>query len=184
MRHIGNFLSVHRVRPGEETAANSDDYDADTALDLSVEGFRQALEPPAQQIAAGTKRKLTSEELTSAACEPASATWASSEDTLTDSSNPFAHSDAKQPLKTARQKRPKLAGHVATNEPGAAPNVNVVQASNRTEKVRAWRAELAQRQAPRQEESTGEAENLNCRALAEPLRWGLHGARGRGSRKY
>ena len=32
MRHVGNFLSVHRVRPSED----SDDDDADTALALSV----------------------------------------------------------------------------------------------------------------------------------------------------
>ena len=79
MRHVGNFLSVHRVRPSEEAAENSDDDDADTALDLTAEHFRQALEPPARELAAGTKRKLASEELTVAACERAIATWASAE---------------------------------------------------------------------------------------------------------
>ena len=96
MRHVRDFLSVHRVRLSEEAAENSDDDDADTALDLSVEHFRRALEPPAREIAAGTKRKLASEELTVAACERANATWASSEGTPTDSTNPFARSDAKR----------------------------------------------------------------------------------------
>ena len=108
MRHVGNFLSVHRVRPSEEALENSDNNDADTALDLSVEDFRQALEPPAREIAAGTKRKLASEDLTVAACKRASAAWASSDGTPTDGRNLFAHSDAKQLLKTARRKHQKL----------------------------------------------------------------------------
>ena len=103
-----NFLAVHRVRPSEEAAGNSDDDDADTVLDLSVEHFREALEPPAREIAAGTKSKLASEELIVAACKRASAAWASSDGTPADGRNPFAHSDAKQLLRTARQKRRRL----------------------------------------------------------------------------
>ena len=190
MRHVGNFLSVHRVRPSKEAAENSDDDDTDTALDLSVEHFWQALQPPVREIPAGTKRRLASEELAVAACERASATWASSEGTPTDSRTPFAHSDAKQLLKTARQKRQKLFGDSRTDQHTTAPNLTVVEASSRAEKVNTWLAEVAQRQDPAgraflnpeqlkfvrtvaalvtEEENTGE------------LRWALHGGPGRES---
>ena len=181
VRHVSNFLAVHRVRPSEEAAGNSDDDDADTVLDLSVENFREALEPPAREIAAGTKSKLASEELTVAACKRASAAWASSDGTPADGRNPFARSDAKQLLKTARQKRRRPPCDSAAGQQARQPSMSVLESSSRAEKVSAWLAGVAQRQDPSgkaflnreqldfvrtvaarvtEEENTGEAENL------------------------
>ena len=47
-RHLGNFLSVYRIRPPAEAQENSDDSDADEALELSLDDLQtalQALEP-------------------------------------------------------------------------------------------------------------------------------------------
>ena len=47
-RHLGNFLSVYRIRPPAEAQENSDDSDADEALELSLgdlQGALQTLEP-------------------------------------------------------------------------------------------------------------------------------------------
>ena len=43
-RHLGNFLSVYRIRPPAEAQENSDDSDADEALELSVDDLPTALQ--------------------------------------------------------------------------------------------------------------------------------------------
>ena len=43
-RHLGNFLSVYRIRPPAEAQENSDDSDADEALELSLDDLQTALQ--------------------------------------------------------------------------------------------------------------------------------------------
>ena len=43
-RHLGNFLSVYRIRPPAEAQENSDDSDVDEALELSLDDLPTALQ--------------------------------------------------------------------------------------------------------------------------------------------
>ena len=43
-RHLGNFLSVYRIRPSAEAQENSDDSDADEALEVSMDNLQIALQ--------------------------------------------------------------------------------------------------------------------------------------------
>ena len=102
-QHVGNFLAVHRVRPSDEAAANSDDENADTVLKLNDASLRKALERPAPEDPPHAKKQgEAQEDLTQAALSQANAIWASALPAAEQDANPYERCSAKALLQAAR----------------------------------------------------------------------------------
>jgi hypothetical protein len=195
-RHVGNFLSVYRVRPSAEADGHSDDDGVDEPLALQPADVGAALRT---QFPAPTKR--TGKALiddrahrVEAAMNTADALWktAPSERVTSDTGTRYCVLDPKAMQQAARKRAD--GGGDTTVENLVESRVTAGAPSAPVNAVRTWIAGLQQEPCNAEQRSfcervgsRVEAELLastcdtDCReALSEPLRWVLHGGPGTG----
>ena len=196
-RHVGNFLSVYRVRPSAEADANSDDDGVDEPFTLCPADVAAALRTqfPAQKAssskAANDDRAIRSESAMNTADQlwqaPARPQRSSGD---SGASTPYSALDLKA-MQQAARKRFNAGPAVASPEPSSV-TVHPCQASAAA--VRTWAAALSH--APCNPEQRAFCELVAARVetelaagasatgsglvASEPLRWVLHGGPGTG----
>ena len=198
-RHVGNFLSVYRVRPNEEEGANSDNSDVDETLNLTSSSAARALQTQLSQQ--HKKRKLHGTEGTDEAISLAEKAWPRLSATSTPTASQNVQVDVKRVVRASRkrsQPAPDFDRACWTARDGSVQQEDFQKA---LPDVDAWLAQLStpnqhtgatrhnERQLAFLQRVATQVKNDLCtehvdetcaRARRPPLRWALHGGPGTG----
>ena len=202
-RHLGNFLSVYRVRPTADAKENSDDDGADEALELSADMLPTALrtQPPAQNEKRKAESKHAQSTVSETGFELADTVWP--QDRAGDEVQPdnnevqpdntgLEQLDPKAVLRATRHAgaRPKHSQRPTATRPAVEAAVTATADQAAAEKAEAWADQLPPDVCnPKQKEFCKVVARRVAAELAmephdvgkeEPLRWVLHGGPGTG----
>ena len=196
-RYVGNFLSVHRVRPAAEADANSDDDDADEPFQLERMQLAEALRtltPAGKNMSSKTVNDDRAHRV-AAALAQADAWWNDSCRAPTPEVNQdalYASLDSAAAVKAARR-RPTQPEAAVDGRTSGAGSVSATMCPTKEPQVHAWANSLGrhgacnaeqqvfcQKVANRVVEELAEARKEHTVITAEPLRWVLHGGPGTG----
>eukprot|EP00438_Fugacium_kawagutii_P033974 Skav228932 [mRNA] locus=scaffold2181:248822:258688:+ [translate_table: standard] len=194
-RYVGNFLSVYRVRPAADNAANSDDDGVDEPLDLQPEQVVDALRTmgPASTKSASKACNDDRASRVTAAMKQADALWNATVPSTVplDAGTGYESLDPVAVQQAAKKPPPERPLPTSTPVPAATV---AGRESPSVDKVRAWTQELrthpqcnAEQRAfcnkvsARVVEEIQEQANPDAMATSStPLRWVLHGGPGTG----
>ena len=138
-RHLGNFLSVYRIRPPAEAQENSDDSDADEALELSVDDLPTALQTSEPNQCQTDKAKQSQAVISATGFQLVDAMWPQQRLNVP----AFEHATGYEDIDI-----PKLRKALRSNNPPHRPNLRQVQA---TQNLAYWmQLRKRPRQRPRQ----------------------------------
>ncbi|CAK9052298.1 unnamed protein product [Durusdinium trenchii] len=204
-RHVGNFLSVYRVRPAAAAAANSDDSGADEPLLVTPSTLPTALTTSFRQTGkqgqAKTGAKVADAALASykAAVAQADAMWQQPSQCRGPGQrqNPYETQDPKEAQRAIKLARAKRNRTVPSSNSEAAVMAGTWQAEahNVARAVDEFLADCRQRQTCNSEQLqflqkvcrrlqaeaiTGQDRGGAAETNTEPLRWALHGGPGTG----
>ena len=196
-RYVGNFLSVYRIRPTNDTAENSDNSDCDDPLTIDKTTIEEALQTLVPHGHAHGQAKEATIDI-DAAMSQAKVSWGTTSHFGVAAPNPYAQADAKVHLRAARQKQEQHGA--ATRPPHGEPGVFFESKQNIAQQIRLWLEDVEAR--PRtaknhcnreqilflrhvaervlQENSTGQDVGATADAGDEPMRWAVHGGPGTG----
>ena len=196
-RYVGNFLSVYRIRPTNDTAENSDNSDCDDPLTIDKTTIEEALQTLVPHGHAHGQAKEATIDI-DAAMSQAKVSWGTTSHFGVAAPNPYAQADAKVHLRAARQKQEQHGA--ATRPPHGEPGVFVECKQNIAQQIRLWLEDVEAR--PRtaknhcngeqiqflrhvaervlHENSTGQDVGATADAGDEPMRWAVHGGPGTG----
>ena len=207
-RHVGNFLSIYRVRPSGVEEGNSDDSDVDEALIVTPATLATALRPTFRQTGArgkpgattlvddpalaGYKRAVAEAD---AIWSPQSSISGASPRRSTTTSTRFnaaSEADIQSALKKIRL-RTKPTTTISVQEPGPAAcqtkmKDTIMQVDDFLQYVQSNSSCNAEQLAflrtvcarVQSEACTGQDRGGDAEACTEPLRWALHGGPGTG----
>ena len=196
-RHLGNFLSVYRIRPPAEAQENSDDSDADEELTLSLDDLQTALQTLEPNQAETNKQSQAV--ISATGFKLADAMWPPLrlDDPCVEQATGYETIDIPKLKQAVRHNNPAEArcptGSGNTENQLIHASAQMAMPGVTPESVEAWAAQLpasdynpeqkkfcrkvAERVAAelRNERRSDEASNND-----EPLRWVLHGGPGTG----
>ena len=195
-RHLGNFLSVYRVRPAADAKENSDDDGADEALELSADLLPTALQtqPPGQNEKRTAATKHAQSAVSATGFELAETAWPQGKPStaLQPDKTGLEQLDPKALLRATKQAgaRPKHSmGHIAAG-PSVEASVRAIADPAAAEKALAWANQLRQDVCNREQKEFCKVVARRVAAELEmepqdfgkedPLRWVLHGGPGTG----
>ena len=200
-RHVGNFLSVYRVRSAGEAEANSDDDDADEPLELKAADLSRALltEAPAQQRRAGKGANDDRATRVEKAMTQIDAVWSNKGKPTwqPEHNSEYSARDSAAAKKASRQKpsqplfadeESNRAGGTATRDAPRATGTDVTEWLAKVETSQQCNPEqyefcrkVAGRVCEEMEtEQTAQGPEGGQAKQTEPLRWVLHGGPGTG----
>ena len=192
--HLGNFLSVYRVRPPADAEENSDDSDVDEALTLAPEDLQTALQTSEPNQA--QKDKQSQAVISATGFELVNATWPQVPSQARPSAQATGYENIDIPaLKKALRRNNPPSGTCAVGQ-GDAEDI-LIDASAQVgtpgpgpAAVKAWAAQLPESLCnPEQKEFCRKVADRVAAELStdesvgdreEPLRWVLHGGPGTG----
>ena len=194
--YIGNFMSVYRVRPAVEGLENSDDEEADAALNLQPGDLEKALRTKLSSHgkSSAPESKGAADELVAAALQTANEVWATdkTQTVLAETTpNTWADVPAEEAIKAAKKKRSKRERSTAKRV-DASPTVAIATSSEQEQKIEEWvrsldtskcnaeQKEFCQRIAARVQTELRQERFEEAAEMSEPLRWALHGGPGTG----
>ena len=197
-RHLGNFLSVYRIRPPAEAQENSDDSDVDEALELSVDDLPIALQTSEPNQT--DKAKQSQAVISATGFQLVDAMWPQQRLNVPAFAHATGYEDIDIPkLKKALRSNNPPQAELTPSPSHAEPRLLDATAETSTptptpETVAAWAAQLPQSACnPEQKKFCGiVAERVAAELRAErhpddafgkdddPLRWALHGGPGTG----
>ena len=201
-QHVGNFISVYRVRPSEpEDAANSDDAasDADVQLEASdvQDLFGQSAAGGVGEFA-GDVQTSRRQDLFHSACDDANKTWGAADlATQATADLPCLEYDLDAARRDAKRspKKGEARARVEASVAQRAEHVESMEATRVEAVVCRWLEDVSQRcnaeqhgflkmvaQRVLQEEASTALHGEPIATDAEPLRWVLHGGPGAGKK--
>ena len=198
-QHVGNFLSVYRVRPNEGEGANSDNSDVDEALDLTASDAARALQTQVPR----QHKNQPSPDGADEAMDLADKAWPRTPATTAPTKSQHVPVDVKRALRATRKRTQPVADFDVAKRTARDGTVQQEDFENALQDIDAWLARLATPSMSRHAEATqcnerqlaflervahrvkddlcaDHADDSHSRSSHPPLRWALHGGPGTG----